>query len=231
MLARVPEDRSLALGRHGRIGDRQFPVLAAAVARAELRLLQMGMIGKRLDEAQIVGVGVPGAQANLRLAGRSRESHRADPARDMAVDPFPRLSRRLNVQEVTRGHAAEGIVVGIGAAAVVRKVQVERDSLRFAAGIAANQIDARHGVGQNAGPFLRTGANPKLARRHRHDPTCVTRRPPIRRSREKYACLIRFRTAGRHCETRHAQHRREAPHAVRVVFPARLNANHCVLQM
>src|SRR5690606_13527768 len=96
VLPGVPEDRSFTLWRHDWIGDGQFPVLAAAITHTEERLLRIGMIREGLDKMQIVAIGIPRAQANLGVAGRRGEPHRADPAGGTPVNLPPRYARGLD---------------------------------------------------------------------------------------------------------------------------------------
>src|SRR5262245_51541308 len=100
MLARLPENRSLALGRHGRVRDDQFPMLASAVAFSHEFFCQVRMSGERLDEAFIIGVGIPGTKSEPGFTRGRGKSHRGHPAFGCAVDLLPILARRLNEHEV-----------------------------------------------------------------------------------------------------------------------------------
>ena len=115
MLPRVPEESALPLRERGGVGDDQFPVLASPFAGARQTPLEVGMGRQRADEAYIVAIGVPGAQADPGFTRRRGETHRAYPAPDLALNLLPVLARGADEQEVARGHASPGRGIEVAA--------------------------------------------------------------------------------------------------------------------
>ena len=150
------------------------PDLEFAIARG------LELVRQRVHETQQIGIGVPRAETNFRLARLRDELHRRHPPLGRAIHLPPTLAGRLNEEKIPQLHAGFRLAVIIRALATVRQIEMQRHVRRLRTVVPANQIHTRYGMTQHTLPsLLERRANAILARPDALNTIRVTRRAAI----------------------------------------------------